>query len=137
VVIFVWQVELGVLPVAWPAQCDEWAFHLSRILKERSPFGLPAEGNYGAGEVVLGAPSFDSSLRSSMRLRPHADGIVCTVFAADEDVVDEDQVRPWRDAAAAAITGLGQHDQDFTWQAVLGPHPNSPEWLRFGPSVTR
>ena len=68
-----------------------------------------------------------------MRLRPHADGIVCTALAADEDVVDEDQVRPLRDAAAGAITRRGQHDQDFTWQAVLGPHPNTPKWLRFGP----
>ena len=65
-----------------------------------------------------------------MRLRPHADGIVCTALAADEDVVDEDQVRPLRDAAAVAITGPGPHDQDFTWQAVLGPHLNSREWLR-------
>jgi hypothetical protein len=129
----VWQVEIGVFPVAWPAQCDEWAFYLSRILGERNPFGLPAEGNYGAGEVVLRPPSFDSPVRSSMRVRPHADGIVCAVFAPDEDVIDEDQVRPWQDAAAAAILEFGQHYQDFTWQAVLGPHPNSPDWLRFGP----
>jgi hypothetical protein len=68
-----------------------------------------------------------------MRLRPHADGVVCTVFVADEDVIDEDQVRPWRDAAIAAVTELGQHNQDFAWRAVLGPHPNSPDLLRFGP----
>lgn len=109
---------MGVVPVSWASQGDEWVFHLSKALVGREHIRL--EGNYGEKVVILGPA--DENLRSSLRVQPDPAGIRCTVFG-DEDEADDDQVRRWRDAAAKAATELGQRDQDYKWQAVLGPNP--------------
>jgi hypothetical protein len=48
----------------------------------------------------------------------------CWVYGG-QGAGDEDQVASWRDAAATAVRGLGRHDEDFAWEAIIVPHPRN------------
>lgn len=125
-----WEKEIGIFPVAWSGQSDEWVFHLSRALGGQNRwFGaLPGEGDPAGHEVILKPPS-GSSIRCCMRVRPDAGGIACVAFD-DEAPVSEDDAEQWRAAAEAATVAMGRSDQDFDWRAILGSHPSAPEWHR-------
>jgi hypothetical protein len=117
----VWERDIGVYPVPWPEQGDEWVFHLSRILTGHEG-GLGGRGSPTVGEVILDSPG--DSLRSSLRVRRHLpEGVACTVLGEGDG--GDDQVEPWQNAASAAVAELGKHDRDFTWEVILGP---SPRW---------
>lgn len=128
-----WEKEIGIFPVAWSGQSDEWVFHLSRALGGQNRwFGaLPGEGDPAGHEVILKPPS-GSSIRCCMRVRPDAGGIACVAFD-DEAPVSEDDAEQWRAAAEAATVAMGRSDQDFDWRAILGSHPSAPEWHRPSP----
>lgn len=122
-----WQSKIGVFAVSWPDQCEEWTVHLARVLTGGDRLG--GEGNPAEREVILHMPQ--ERERGSLRIRPDNNGISCVLFAEHE--VAESDVQRWRDAAAEAAEQIGRHDQDFAWQAILGPHPGSPEWVRPSP----
>ncbi len=131
-----WESDIGAFPVSWASQGDEWVFHLSKALVGHEHIRL--EGHYGEKVVILGPA--DETLPSTLRLRPDPAGIRCTVVG-DGDDASEDQVRRWCEAAASAAGELGSHNQDYQWQAVLGPNPRRPDVpvpplagpARFGP----
>ena len=128
-----WEKEIGVLPVSWPDQADEWAFHLARVLHgpDHWVHGLAGEGSLFGREVVFNPPH-DSSMHCSLRVRPAPGGIACVVFD-EEGPGSETDAQRWQDAAESPVAQMGRSNQDFDWSAVLGPHPSAPEWLRFAP----
>jgi len=118
----VWESDIGVFPVSWASQGDEWVLHLSKTLVGRERIRL--EGSYS--EKVMSVGPADETLPSTLRVRPDPAGIRCTVVG-DGDEPSEDQTQRWREAAATAAAGLGRHDRDYGWQAVLGPNPRRPD----------
>jgi hypothetical protein len=125
--------EIGVLPVSWGNQSDEWVYHLARAIHGPSQWigDLPGEGNPAVGEVILKPPP-TSSLHCNLRIQQVPGGIRCVVFD-DQGPVDEDDADLWQEAARSAVAQLGKADQDFAWHAIVGPHPCAPEWSRPGP----
>jgi hypothetical protein len=128
-----WEKEIGVLPVSWSDQSDEWVFHLARAIHDPTHWidSLPGEGHPAAREVILKPPP-TSSIRCNLRVQQVPGGIRCVVFD-DQGPVNEDDAQQWQDAAKSAVTQLGKADQDFAWHAIVGPHPRAPEWRRPGP----
>src|ERR1039458_5993974 len=118
-----WEKEIGVFPVSWPGQVDEWAYHLARVLCGQDHWigGLPGDGDPVGPEVILKPPP-GSSIRASLRVRPMANGIECVVLD-DEGVVSDNDVQLWQDAASSAVAQIGKGHQDFAWHAIVGPHP--------------
>ena len=124
-----WEMEIGVFPVTWPGQVDEWAFHLASAIHGQDHqwmHGLPGEGSPAAREVTFRPPP-GSSMRCSLRVRPDPGGIACAVFD-EPGPGSEDDAELWRAAAESAVALIGKSDQDFGWRAILGPHPRAPEW---------
>lgn len=125
-----WESDLGVLPVSWPDQAGEWLSHLPQALTGCGGVGL--EGTW-AERVVTAKTVAGDRWPSRLLVRPaDTEGIRCIV-AGDGDEASEDQVRPWREAAARALAEMGRHDQDFGWQAILGPSPRRLNLLRDSP----
>jgi hypothetical protein len=124
-----WHQDLGVFPVHFAEQGDEWCHHLTVALTGDSH--MSARGTDGTDPVVLGPP-FAGAVKSKLLVRPHADGISCTV-SGDGDSASADQVVPWRQAAAMAVSLLGRKDRAFAWDAVLGTAPQTLGLDRCGP----
>ena len=120
--------QIGVFPVSWPDQGDEWVFHMARVLRGQNHWldRLPGEGHPAGREVIL-KPPLDSPLRCSLRVQPVPGGIHCVAFEG-EGPVKEDDARLWQDAARSAVAQLGKADHEFVWRAIVGPHPHAPEW---------
>lgn len=125
----VWQQDIGVFPVRFSDQGDEWCHHLTVALTGDSYMG--ARGTDGTDPVELGPPSI-GPVHSKLLVRPHGDGISCTV-TGDGDAGPADQVEPWRRAAYTAVSLLGRQNQAFTWEAILGTAPQSLGLDRVGP----
>jgi hypothetical protein len=75
-------------------------------------------------------PPLNSAVLSRLVIRPHSDGISCT--AVGEGSADVDQIDPWRRAATSACSSLGQHDREFSWQAIVGTSPHELGLDRIG-----
>lgn len=118
-----WQQDLGVSPVHFADRGDEWCHHLTVALTGDSHMAAP--GTDGTGPVELGPP-LGGPVQSKLLVRPHADGISCTV-TGDGDTASADQVEPWRQAAATAVFLLGREDRAFAWEAILGTAPQTPQ----------
>jgi hypothetical protein len=80
--------------------------------------------------VILKPPP-GSSMRCSLRVRPVPSGIACVVFDDEENASEDDPQlgrtppnQPWRRWARAIRTSP---------RAILGPHPNAPEWRHPAP----
>jgi hypothetical protein len=99
----VWQQDIGVHPVRFTDQGDEWCHHLTVALTGDSH--MAARGTDGTDAVELGSPLV-GPVRSKLLVRPHADGISCVV-TGDGDSASADQVEPWRSAADTAVSLLG------------------------------
>ena len=117
--------DIGVVAIDWTSQGDEWVHHLARALGQFH--GLAGNGSSDDSEVVLHSPL--PALTSSLRARPHPEGIACAVFTDDAEL-DDDQIEPWRQAAASAAAMVGTRDEPFTWHAILGPDPYSSDRRR-------
>src|SRR5215471_12994482 len=125
-----WEKHIGVLPVSWTEQGDEWEFHLANSLAGSGYMGGQGS-SMGGSDVILSPPAM-SGMQCSLRIRRDAGGIACIVFG-DEGPGNEGDAARWREAAEVAVGKLGHHDQDFSWGAIVGPGPTGPEWKRPGP----
>lgn len=125
-----WESDIGALPVDWDTQGDEWLHHLREAVTAQDIRGMSAEGDTWRKVVLVTLTS--ESLRSRLRVEPHDSGIRCTVFS-DHGEPSDDQVQPWAEGVTAAAAGLGTHEEDFAWQAILGLHPRWREWQRRAP----
>lgn len=125
-----WKSDIGVFPVPWPGQAGEWIFHLTKALADSNGNGIRFEASYAERVVYVVPAGEERPVR--LLVRPDPEGIRCIV-AGDGDEADEDQVRYWREAAASASAGMGRHDQDFQWQAILGPSPRRMDLIRDRP----
>ncbi|MGO9078072.1 MAG: hypothetical protein ACLQDY_03405 [Streptosporangiaceae bacterium] len=126
-----WEQDVGVFPVSFQRQGDEWAHHLSVILTGNGHMG--ASGTDGQSPVELGPP-LDGPVSSKLYVRPHEEGISCMATGEDESEPSAlEQAELWRAAAAEAASALGQHDQVFTWEAILGTSPHTYGLDRIGP----
>jgi hypothetical protein len=114
--------------VPWPDQAGEWIFHLSKALTGSD--GMRLEGTYGQRVVVAGPAG--AEWPSRLLVRPDPEGIRCAV-ASDAGAASEAEVWRWREAAASAAAEVGRHDQDFVWQAILGPNPRRMDIIRESP----
>ncbi len=123
-----WESDIGVFPVSWPDQAGEWISHLSAALAGCD--GVSLEGTWAERVVIAGTAG--DRWPSRLLVRPDPEGIRCIVVS-DGDEASEDQLRRWREAAAAAVAELGHRDEDFQWQAVLGPNPRRMEFLKNRP----
>lgn len=111
-----WQVEIGVLPVLFADQGDEFVHHLAAVF---SPLGFAsARGTDGTTPVEVGPP-LNGPVRSRLLIRPHGDGISCAVVG-EESSATPDQIDPWRLAVVGAQSRLGECDREFSWQAIIG-----------------
>jgi hypothetical protein len=126
----VWEKHIGVLPVSWTEQGDEWKFHLANALTGSGYLGGQGS-SMGGGDVIVNPPPM-SSMQCSLRIRRDPGGLACIVFG-NEGPGNEDDAARWREAAEAAVAKLGNYDQDFSWRAIVGPGPTGPEWNRPGP----
>jgi hypothetical protein len=125
----VWQQDLGVFPVLFEEQGDEWSYHL--CVELTGDEHMAAGGTDGTNPVELGPPS-SGPVHSRLLVRPHADGISCTV-AGEGGNLSPEQVDPWRLAAEAAVSLLGRSNRIFTWEAIIGTSPHSFGLDRLGP----
>lgn len=124
-----WHQALGVFPVHFTDHGDEWCHHLTIALTGDSH--IAARGTDGTDPVELGPPSA-GPVRSKLLVRPHPDGISCTV-TGDGDSASADQIEPWQRAAATAVSLLGREDRAFPWEAILGTAPQTLGLARCGP----
>jgi hypothetical protein len=125
----VWQQSIGVFPVNFTEQGDEWCHHLTVALTGDDH--MSARGTNGADPVELGPPPA-GPVHSKLLVRPHADGISCTV-TGDGESVPAGQVEPWRRAADTAVSLLGREDRAFAWEAIIGTAPQTFGLDRCGP----
>ena len=116
-----WEQEIGVFPVSFKGQGDEWSYHVSTEISGHGH--MAARGTDGTDPVELGPPP-SGPVRSKLLVRPHADGASCTV-AGEDEAASPEQVDPWRRAAEAATSALGHRDRPFTWEAIVGTAPYS------------
>ena len=123
----VWEQDIGVFPVNFAEQGDEWSYHLRVELTGDMPMG--GRGTDGTAPVKLGPP-VSGPVHSKLLVSPHPNGISCTV-TGDGDSASPGQVDPWRRAAQAAVALLGTRNRVFTWEAVVGVAPRGFEG-RFG-----
>jgi hypothetical protein len=126
-VLHVWEQDIGVFPVNFAEQGDEWSYHLRVELTGDIPMG--GRGTDGTAPVELGPP-VSGPVHSKLLVSPHPDGISCTV-TGDGDSAAPEQVDPWLRAAQAAVALLGARNRVFTWEAVVGVVPRGFEG-RFG-----
>ena len=124
----VWQQDIGVHPIRFTDQGDEWCHHLTVALTGDSH--MAARGTDGTDAVELGPPLV-GPVHSKLLVRPHADGISCVV-TGDGDSASADQVEPWRSAADTAVSLLGRQDRIFAWEAILGTAPQTAGLDRTG-----
>ena len=126
-----WEQDIGVFPVSFQQQGDEWAYYLSVILTGDEH--MAASGTDGHCPVELGPP-LDGPVSSKLYVRPHEKGIRCTVAADDESEPSAlEQAEMWGRAAAKAASALGQRNRAFTWEAILGTSPYTYGLDRLGP----
>jgi len=116
-----------VLPVDFAEQGDEWSYHLRVELT--GDIHMAGRGTNGTDPVELGPPA-SGPVHSKLLVRPHPDGISCTV-TGDGDSACPGQVDPWQRAAQAAVALLGTRNRVFTWEAIVGVAPRGFEG-RFG-----
>ena len=124
-----WQQEIGVYPVNFTGQGDEWCHHLTVALTGDSH--MAARGTDGTDAVELGPPLV-GPVHSKLLVRPDAAGISCVV-SGDGDSASADQVEPWRCAADTAVSLLGRQDRVFAWEAIVGTAPRTAGLDRSGP----
>lgn len=115
------------LPVDFAEQGDEWSYHLRVELT--GDIHMAGRGTNGTDPVELGPPA-SGPVHSKLLVRPHPDGISCTV-TGDGDSACPGQVDPWQRAAQAAVALLGTRNRVFTWEAIVGVAPRGFEG-RFG-----
>jgi hypothetical protein len=125
----VWVQDIGVYPVLFKEQGDEWSYHLGVELTGDEH--MTARGTDGTDPVELGPPS-SGPVSSRLLVRPHADGISCQV-TGEGDIAPPEQVDPWRQSAEAAAYLLGRRDRIFTWEAIVGTSPRTFGLDRLGP----
>ena len=115
----VWEQDIGVFPVQFAGQGDEWSYHLRVELTGDDH--MAGRGTDGTTPVELGPPP-SGPVRSRLLVRPHPDGSSCTVTGEGDSAFPE-QVDHWRRAAEAAVSLLGTRDRVFTWEAIVGTSP--------------
>jgi hypothetical protein len=116
-----WEHDIGVFSADFEQQGDEWAHHVAVELTGHGH--MNARGTDGTGPVELGPP-LSGPLTSTLRVRPHENGIACTVVG-NSDTASPDQVDPWRRAAETAVAAMGHRDQVFVWQAIVSTSPDT------------
>jgi hypothetical protein len=116
-----WEQDIGVFPVDFGQQGDEWAHHVAIELTGHGH--MAGRGTDGTSPVELGPPPL-GPLTSTLQVRPHENGISCTVVGQGE-TAPPDQVDPWRRATETAATALGSRDQAFVWQAIVSTSPHT------------
>ena len=116
-----WEQDIGVYPVLFAEQGDEWSYHLRAELTGDGH--MAARGTDGTDPVELGPPP-SGPVRGKLLVRPHPDGVSCTV-AGEGESASPDQVEPWRRAAEAAVSLLGRRNHVFTWEAIVGTSPQT------------
>jgi hypothetical protein len=124
------EMHIGVLPVSWDEQGDEWEFHLANALSGSGFLGGQSSA-MGSGDVILAPPPM-TGMQCSLRVRRDPGGIACIVFGHEGPGYEGDVAR-WREAAEAAVAKLGHRNQDFSWRAIVGPSPAGPAWQSPGP----
>jgi hypothetical protein len=125
----VWEQDIGVFPVDFADQGDEWSYHLRVELT--GDIHMTGRGTNGTDPVELGPPA-SGPVHSKLLARPHPDGISCTVTGdGDGDSASPGQVDPSQRAAQAAVALLGTRNRVFTWEAIVGVAPRGFEG-RFG-----
>ena len=124
-----WQQDIGVYPVQFTGQGDEWCHHLTVALTGDGH--MAARGTDGTDAVELSPPHV-GPVHSKLLVWPHADGIGCVV-TGDGDSASADQIEPWRHAADTAVSLLGRQDRVFAWEAIVGTAPQTAGLDRSGP----
>jgi len=125
----VWQQDIGMYPVHFTDQGDEWCHHLTVALT--GDIHMTARGTDGTEAVELGPPLV-GPVDSKLLVRPHAAGISCVV-TGNGDSPSADQVEPWRHAADTAVSLLGRQDRVYAWEAIVGTAPQTAGPDRSGP----
>ncbi len=77
---------------------------------------IPITGTDGASPVEIGPPMFGPS---KVRVEPAEDGVITCTVVGDGELAADDQIEPWRQAAAAATAALGSRNRDFEWTAII------------------
>jgi hypothetical protein len=77
----VWEQDIGVFPVHFEQQGDEWFYHLAVELIGDGH--MAACGTDGKSPVEFGPPH-QGDVTSKLYVRPHADGISCAVAGKDK-----------------------------------------------------
>jgi hypothetical protein len=125
----VWEQDIGVFPVDFRVQGDEWSHHL----RARFPNGehMQAQGTDGVCPVELGPP-LSGLVLSRLLVSPDPGGIRCIV-AGEGDTAEPGQVEPWICAAREAVCLIGAGDRAFVWEAMIGTSPRTMGLCRIGP----
>jgi hypothetical protein len=124
----VWEQDIGVFPVSFRLQGDEWAHYLRAVFADGE--FMPTLGTDGRDPVELG-PRLSGPVRSRLLVSPDPGGIRCVVTGEDDG--EPDQVEPWRRAAREAVALLGAGNRVFVWEAVIGTSPRTAGLCRLGP----
>ncbi|MFF3129913.1 hypothetical protein ACFVRD_49015 [Streptomyces sp. NPDC057908] len=117
-----WEQAIGTFPVAFTEDGDEWAYHLKNAMGGSGFQRI--SGTDGAGGPVAMGPPLDGSMTSILRVRPHADGITCTVVGED-GTLSPAQIDPWRAGAHTAVGEIGRHQKPHAWDALVGLSPST------------
>jgi hypothetical protein len=115
----VWEVEIGDYPVPFRKQGDEFVHHISTELGDDGL--INASGSDGISPVEVGPP-LSGVVSSTLLIRPHpADEqrVICAV-RGDTRSVSSEQVEPWRTAVTVAAAAIGERNQVYAWQAIVG-----------------
>jgi hypothetical protein len=102
-IVFMWEQDLGVFPVDFERQGDEWAHHVAVELTGHGH--MAARGTDGTSPVELGPP-MSGSLASRLRAQQDDNGIVCTVVG-DSEATSDDQVQPVAPSHHRSGRGVG------------------------------
>jgi hypothetical protein len=115
----VWEQEIGEYLVRFREQGDEFVHHISTELGDDGP--TSASGSDGTSPVEVGPP-LSGLVSSTLSIRPHPTDeqrVTCAV-RGDTRPASPDQVEPWRTAVTAAAAALGERNQAYAWQAIVG-----------------
>jgi hypothetical protein len=115
---------LGVEPVRWPEQADEWLSRIAEAFSEvegQAVRGSRIDGTTGGWLETQGVTA-EGVLDTRLVTRPIDGGVLVAVQgSAEMDIVAADA---WAVAVRLATERLGGAQKDFEWTALLGPPPD-------------
>lgn len=118
-----WQMSVGVFPVDWSSQGDEWIHRFTQAMASRSSTSVTGHryDDTTAPFICVSLGQADTTRDTVVLLAVTTDAVF--VLVAGSVAAEEELVNCVASAAEAATRGLGDAAEEISWTAIVGPGP--------------